>query len=69
LGLFYLWTFAGSGIFCSALIVLGYSLGSHVDTVLPLLRRGGLILASVAVVAAIAAAFIVRSRTKRAAAG
>jgi membrane protein DedA with SNARE-associated domain len=68
-GLFYLWTFAGSGIFCTALIVLGYSLGAHVDSVLPLLRKGGLILASVAVVAAIAVALIVRSRAKGAPTG
>jgi membrane protein DedA with SNARE-associated domain len=69
IGLFYLWTFAGSGIFCTALIVLGYSLGAHVDTVLPLLRRGALIVAIAAVVAAVALALFVRARAKRATAG
>jgi membrane protein DedA with SNARE-associated domain len=69
LGLFYLWTLAGSGIFCTALIVLGYSLGTHVDSVLPLLRRGGMIVVVVAIVAAIVAALIARARINRAAAG
>jgi membrane protein DedA with SNARE-associated domain len=69
LGLFYLWTLAGSGIFCSALIVLGYSLGAHVDAVLPLLRRGGMIVVIVAIIAALAVALFVHARTKRAAAG
>jgi len=66
LGAFYLWTFLGSSIFCSALIVLGYQLGDHLDTVLPLVRRGGLLAVAVAVVAAIAIFIVVRARSKRA---
>jgi membrane protein DedA with SNARE-associated domain len=69
LGLFYSWTLAGSGIFCTALIVLGYSLGAHVDAVLPLLRRGGFILAAAAIAVAVAATLFLRVRAKRAAAG
>jgi membrane protein DedA with SNARE-associated domain len=69
LGLFYLWTFAGSGIFCTALILLGYSLGTHLDSVLPLLRRGALIVLAFAIVAVLAAAGLMRARAKRAAAG
>ncbi len=69
LGLFYFWTLAGSGIFCTALIVLGYSLGAHVDTVLPLLHRGGLAVLALVLVLACVVALIARARAKRAAAG
>jgi membrane protein DedA with SNARE-associated domain len=62
LAAFYLWTFAGSAIFCTALILLGYSAGDHLAAILPLLRRGGLILLGVAVVAVAAVAFLKRSR-------
>ncbi len=41
LALFYLWTFLGSLIFCTFLILLGDALGDHLDAVLPLLQRGG----------------------------
>ena len=37
--LFYLWTFLGSLIFCSALILLGNALGAHLDGILPLLHQ------------------------------
>lgn len=69
LGLFYLWTLAGSGIFCTALIVLGYSLGAHVDTVLPLLRRGSFVVVAFVLALACVVVLVVRARSKRAAAG
>jgi membrane protein DedA with SNARE-associated domain len=69
LGLFYLWTLAGSGIFCTALIVLGYSLGAHVDTVLPLLRRGSFVVVAFVIALACVVVLVVRARSKRAAAG
>ena len=65
LALFYLWTFLGSLIFCSFLILLGSALGAHLDTVLPLLQRGGYIVLAVAVLAVVATAFIVRGKRRR----
>ena len=62
LALFYLWTFLGSLIFCSALILLGHALGAHLSAVLPLLRRGAYVLLGVVVVAAIAGIIVMRGR-------
>jgi membrane protein DedA with SNARE-associated domain len=62
LALFYLWTFLGSLIFCTFLILLGGALGAHIDTVLPLLRRGGYIVLGVAVLAVVATIFVMRKR-------
>lgn len=62
LALFYLWTFLGSLIFCTFLILLGGALGAHIDAVLPLLRRGGYIVLGVAVVAVVATIFVMRKR-------
>ena len=64
LALFYFWTFAGSLIFCGALILLGSALGAHIGAVLPLLRRGGYAVLAIAVVAAIATIFILRARAR-----
>lgn len=61
---FYLWTFAGSAIFCSGLIMLGYSAGGHLDVILPLLKRGGYVALAVAVVAVAIVAIVARSRAK-----
>jgi membrane protein DedA with SNARE-associated domain len=61
-GLFYLWTFLGSLIFCSFLILLGNALGAHLSTVLPLLRRGGYLVLAVALGALIATIVIMRAR-------
>jgi membrane protein DedA with SNARE-associated domain len=46
---FYVWTFLGSLIFCSGLILLGNALGDHLGRVIPLLHRGGLIAIGVVV--------------------
>lgn len=62
LALFYLWTFLGSLIFCTFLILLGGALGAHIDTVLPLLRRGGYIVLGVAILAVVATIFVMRKR-------
>jgi membrane protein DedA with SNARE-associated domain len=64
---FYLWTLAGSAIFCSALIFIGYSAGGHLDVILPLLQRGGYVALAVAVVLVVIVAIAARSRAKRAA--
>ncbi|HTU82407.1 MAG TPA: DedA family protein [Candidatus Acidoferrales bacterium] len=62
---FYVWTFLGSGIFLTALTFVGYSLGNHLDTILPLLHRGGLVALAVAA-AGVAIAYVVwRSRARR----
>lgn len=65
LGAFYLWTFLGSLGFCGALILLGAELGDHLDRVLPLVHRGGLLVLGVALVAVILAAIVVRNRARR----
>jgi membrane protein DedA with SNARE-associated domain len=62
---FYLWTFLGSLIFCGAMIGLGFTLGDHLDTILPLLHRGGLLLAAAALVAIVAVVLVVRARSRR----
>ena len=69
IALFYLWTFLGSLIFCSVLILLGSALGAHLDAVLPLLRRGGYVALAVAVAAVVATIFIVRARARPARTG
>jgi membrane protein DedA with SNARE-associated domain len=62
---FYLWTLLGSLVFCSALIGLGYALGGHLDAILPLLHRGGTIVAIAAIVAIAVIVFAVRARARR----
>jgi membrane protein DedA with SNARE-associated domain len=66
LGLFYLWTFLGSLIFCSLLILLGNALGSHLDTVLPLLHRGAYFALGIAVLAVVIVVLVMRARPRRA---
>ncbi len=65
LALFYLWTFLGSLIFCSFLILLGNAFGSHLDAVLPLLHRGAYVVLGVAIVAIVAAILVFRARPRR----
>jgi len=60
--LFCLWTFLGSLIFCSALILLGNALGAHLGSVLPMLHRGAYVALGIAVVAVVAIVAIVRAR-------
>lgn len=62
---FLLWTLLGSLIFCSALIGLGHALGGHLDTILPLLHRGGTLVAVVAVLAIVAGFIVVRVRARK----
>jgi membrane protein DedA with SNARE-associated domain len=60
---FYLWTLLGSLVFCSGMIGIGYAFGGHLDAILPLLHRGGLVV--VAVVAAIVIVFAVLAWSRR----
>ncbi|MBV8725229.1 MAG: DedA family protein [Candidatus Eremiobacteraeota bacterium] len=64
LALFYLWTFLGSLIFCTALILLGNTLGNHLSAVLPLVHRGVYVALGVVVVAAIAAIVVRKLRAR-----
>jgi len=66
LGLFYLWTFLGSLIFCSLLILLGNALGTHLDAVLPLLHRGAYFGLGIAVLAVVIVVLVMRARPRRA---
>ena len=62
---FYLWTLLGSTVMCGGLILLGYAFGDHLDTILPLLHKGGYALLAIAVAAAIGIYFIWRARARR----
>jgi membrane protein DedA with SNARE-associated domain len=61
-GLFYLWTFLGSLIFCTLLILLGNALGAHLDAVMPLLHRGAYLVLGLAIVAIVVGVIVVRAR-------
>jgi membrane protein DedA with SNARE-associated domain len=61
---FYLWTFLGSLIFCSFLILLGNALGPHVSAVLPLLHQWAYLILGIVVVAVIAGILVVRARSR-----
>ncbi len=64
LGLFYLWTFLGSLVFCSFLILLGNALGAHLDAVLPVVRRSGYVVLAVVLIAILAIALVWRARSR-----
>jgi membrane protein DedA with SNARE-associated domain len=51
LAVFYLWTLAGSLVFCGGLGYLGFVFGRHVDTLYPLLRRSGILIFGIVIVA------------------
>jgi membrane protein DedA with SNARE-associated domain len=65
---FYLWYALGSLGFCGALVGLGYELGDHVSSITPLLHKGGLIAAIVAVIVIVALWFVLRRRGREASA-
>jgi membrane protein DedA with SNARE-associated domain len=64
LALFYLWTFLGSLIFCTLLIVLGNALGTHVNSVLPLFHRGTYALLGLLVAICVAGIIVMRARAR-----
>jgi membrane protein DedA with SNARE-associated domain len=64
LGPFYLWTFLGSLIFCSILILTGAAFGKHLDAIIPLLHRGGYAVLAAAVVI-VAAIIVIRFWARR----
>jgi len=61
---FYLWYAFGSTIFCGTLIWLGVALGHHLDALLPLVHKTGLI-ALLLVLAAIVVVWIVMRQRRR----
>lgn len=61
---FYGWYALGSLVFCGALIGVGFELGDHVDALMPLVRRTGLIVLALAVIAIAAIVVIVRRRNR-----
>jgi membrane protein DedA with SNARE-associated domain len=63
---FYLWYTLGSLGFCGALVAIGYELGDHVSSITPLLHKGGIIAAIVAVIAIIALWIVLRRRSREA---
>ncbi len=63
---FYFWYALGSTIFCGALIWLGIAVGRHLDDVLPLVHKTGIVALVIAVVALVAAWMVVRRRVQRA---
>jgi membrane protein DedA with SNARE-associated domain len=62
---FYLWTFLGSAIFCTLLVSLGFAFGDHLNAILPLLHRGGTVVAIVAILAIVAGIVWYRSRSRK----
>ncbi|MGZ3526288.1 MAG: DedA family protein [Vulcanimicrobiaceae bacterium] len=61
---FYLWTFLGSLVFCGGLMLLGHSLGSHIDAITPVIHKFGLLMLAVAVVLSTAVFLISRRLAK-----
>ncbi len=61
---FYLWYALGSAIFCGALIWLGAALGAHLDMVLPLVHKTGLIATVLALVAIVVVWIVMRQRRR-----
>lgn len=59
---FYVWYALGSLGFCGALVALGYELGDHVGALTPLLHKGGIIAAALAVLVMIGIVVVVRRR-------
>jgi membrane protein DedA with SNARE-associated domain len=65
LGQFYLWYALGSIGFCGALVFLGFEAGDHIDSITPMLHKGGLAIAVGAVVVMIALWLVLRGRGNR----
>lgn len=61
---FYLWYALGSLVFCGGLVLLGSSVGNHMDAIAPLLHKSALVLFAVALLAIVAIVVAVRSKKK-----
>jgi membrane protein DedA with SNARE-associated domain len=65
LGHFYLWYALGSAGFCGGLILLGSEFGQHLDAIMPMLHKFGMLAAVIAVVAMVAMWLYFRRRGQR----
>lgn len=61
---FYFWYFLGSLGFCGTLILIGNAFGAHLDAMLPLIHRFGLIVFGIALAVLIAIVVFVRVRSR-----
>ncbi len=59
---FYLWYALGSTIFCGGLVLLGSMLGHHLDAILPLVHKAGLVTLIIAAIAVVVIVLVVRAR-------
>jgi membrane protein DedA with SNARE-associated domain len=62
---FYCWYAFGSLIFCGGLILFGSMLGAHLDSVMPMLHKAGLLTLIGAILVAVALVFGLRRRKAR----
>jgi membrane protein DedA with SNARE-associated domain len=61
---FYLWYALGSAVFCGALVWLGVALGDHLDAVVPLIHKTGLIALLLALAAIVVVWIVMRQRRR-----
>lgn len=61
---FYLWYALGSAIFCGALVWLGVALGDHLDAIVPLIHKTGLIALLLALAAIVVVWIVMRQRRR-----
>ncbi len=61
---FYFWSFLGSLVFCGGLVLLGNSLGNHIDQILPLIHKFGLLILAIVAIAIVIAVIIAQRRSK-----
>ncbi len=62
---FYLWYALGSLGFCGLLVLVGFEAGDHIDSLTPLLHKGGLFVAAGAVLVMVALWLVLRKRAER----
>ncbi|MGA7570479.1 MAG: DedA family protein [Candidatus Aquilonibacter sp.] len=61
---FYLWYALGSAVFCGALVWLGVALGDHLDAIVPLIHKTGLIALLLALAAIVVVWIVMRQRRR-----
>lgn len=62
---FYFWYALGSFGFCAGLILIGNAFGNHIDRMLPLVHRFGLIVFVIALIAIIGIVIAIRTRSPK----
>lgn len=61
---FYAWYALGSLAFCGALVFLGFEAGDHIDSITPMLHKGGYVIALAAITVMIALWIVLRRRQR-----